>query len=306
VTAYDTVSGSITPVVNPVGPYTSGRHTLTWTATDAAGNRKSATQTVTVKPQASLAINQTVGEGSDVTVNVFLSGAAAVYPVTIPFAVRGSATNPADHNAANGVITFNSGTTGKLFFHTVDDGFNGEANETMVIDIQTSTNAVLGARRSHTVTLIEGNVAPLVDIDVEQQGALARVVFTDKGLMRHHVEIRMVTASLMPTKEPVIRTRTAYRISWMPLMTLPSYKASRRYLTVPCWSLSQALACGWVGRHWPPGITVPAFRCGISKCMPPKRVAVSAQLRMATWYIRVACMILRLFACPSAVSQHVW
>jgi len=40
VTAVDAVSGSITPVVSPAGPYTSGVHTLSWSATDAAGNRR--------------------------------------------------------------------------------------------------------------------------------------------------------------------------------------------------------------------------------------------------------------------------
>ena len=143
-----------------------------------------------MKPQASLAVNQTVSEGSVVTVDVFLSGAAPAYPVTIPYTVRGTATNPADHNAVNSVITINSGTAGKLVFNTVDDGFNGEAKETVVIEIQAPANDVLGARRSHTVTLIEGNAAPLVDIDVEQQGALARVVFTDKGLVQVIADVR--------------------------------------------------------------------------------------------------------------------
>jgi len=63
VTAVDAVTGSITPVVNPAGPYTSGVHMLSWSATDAAGNRSNATQKLTVKPQASLTVNQTVGEG---------------------------------------------------------------------------------------------------------------------------------------------------------------------------------------------------------------------------------------------------
>jgi hypothetical protein len=183
VTAVDAVSGSITPVVSPAGPYTSGVHTLSWTATDAAGNRSNATQQLTVKPQASLAVNQTVGEGSTVTVEVFLSGPAPAYPVSIPYTVGGTADRPADHNATDGVFTINSGTTGARVFTTVDDGFNGEDNETVVFEIQTPTNAVPGSRRKHTVTIIEGNAPPRVDLDVEQQGARVRVVYTDAGLV---------------------------------------------------------------------------------------------------------------------------
>ena len=37
VTAFDTVSGSITPTVDPAGPYASSIHSLIWTATNAAG-----------------------------------------------------------------------------------------------------------------------------------------------------------------------------------------------------------------------------------------------------------------------------
>jgi len=182
VKATDTVSGPITPVVDKKGPYTSGKHRLTWTATDAAGNRKSATQMLNVQPLVNLAANQTVSEGSAVTVDVFLSGVAPAYPVTIPYTVSGSATNPADHDVNNGVITINSGTTGKRVFNVVDDGFTGEGDETVVFELQAPSNAVLGARRKHTVALIEGNAPPLVDLEVEQQGVPARVVFTEEGL----------------------------------------------------------------------------------------------------------------------------
>jgi thermitase len=189
VTAVDAVSGSITAVVSPAGPYASGVYTLTWIATDAAGNRGRATQKLTVKPQASLAVNQTVGEGSTVTVEVFLSGPAPAYPVSVPYSVSGTADRPEDHNATDGVITINSGTTGSRVFATVDDGFNGEDNETVVFQIQTPTNAVLGSRRKHTVTIIEGNTPPRVDLDVEQQGARARVVYTDAGLVEVFADV---------------------------------------------------------------------------------------------------------------------
>jgi len=59
VTASDVVSGAITPVADPIGPYTSGIHVITWTATDAAGNEARATQTLSIRPLVNLATDQT-------------------------------------------------------------------------------------------------------------------------------------------------------------------------------------------------------------------------------------------------------
>ncbi len=47
-TATDNVDGAITPTASPTGPFAVGVHTVTWSATDAAGNTGTATQKVTV------------------------------------------------------------------------------------------------------------------------------------------------------------------------------------------------------------------------------------------------------------------
>ena len=180
-TALDAVSGAIQPVAEPKGPYTSGLHVITWTATDQAGNKARATQRLTVLPLADLALDQTVSEGSTVTVGVFLSGPAAHYPVVLPYTVGGSATNPGDHDAVDGVITINSGTTGSLVFHTVDDGVTGEVNDQVVITLQDPTGAVVGSHRTHTVTITEENAAPLADLRVEQQGMTTLRISPDNG-----------------------------------------------------------------------------------------------------------------------------
>jgi hypothetical protein len=61
-TALDAVSGAIPPVAEPNGPYASGLHVITWTATDQAVNKVRATQRLTVLPLADLALDQTVSE----------------------------------------------------------------------------------------------------------------------------------------------------------------------------------------------------------------------------------------------------
>jgi hypothetical protein len=183
-TAYDLVSGSITPVPSQTGPFESGTHNIDWSATDQAGNRSRARQKITVLPLVNLVIDQTVSEGTTVKVTAFLSGRAPRYPVTIPYSVSGSAVNPQDHDAADGIITISSGTTGGVVFHVVDDGGTGESNESVVFTLQAPQGAVLGASASHTVTIIEDNVAPLVDLYMEQGGSPTWIVSPDNGPVR--------------------------------------------------------------------------------------------------------------------------
>jgi hypothetical protein len=179
--AYDDVSGALTPVPDNLGPFTSGIHQILWHATDAAGNIAEAAQYVTVLPQANFSVDQNVSEGSTVTVTVLLSGEAAAYPVSVPYIVTGTAVNPHDHNATDGVIVISSGTTGSLSFQTVDDGVNGESANTVVFEMQTPTNAVPGAITTHTATIFEENIGPLVDFNVTQAGVPTRTVYVYDG-----------------------------------------------------------------------------------------------------------------------------
>ncbi|MBI5137304.1 MAG: fibronectin type III domain-containing protein [Nitrospirae bacterium] len=48
VTASDLVDGALTPTPDTTGPFARGTHTITWTATDTAGNVATAVQTVTI------------------------------------------------------------------------------------------------------------------------------------------------------------------------------------------------------------------------------------------------------------------
>jgi hypothetical protein len=136
---------------------------------------------VTVLPQADFAIDQTVSEGSEVTVDAVLSGPAPAYPVVIPYRVSGSADNPLDHDAADGVIVIDRGVTGAVVFRTVDDGVNSEAPDTVVFEMQAPENAVAGNSSRHVVTVTEENAAPLVELEVMQAGVPTRTVYPYEG-----------------------------------------------------------------------------------------------------------------------------
>ena len=179
--ANDDVSGALTPKPDNRGPFTSGLHKILWHATDAAGNTGEAVQYLTVLPQADFSVDQMVSEGSNVTVTILLSGEAPAYPVKVPYKVSGTAINPYDHNASDGVIVISSGTTGSLSFQTVDDGVNGEPANTVVFEMLPPTNSVSGSSVTHAVTILESNIGPLVDFDVLQSGIPTRTVYAYGG-----------------------------------------------------------------------------------------------------------------------------
>ncbi|WJW75118.1 S8 family serine peptidase [Thiohalobacter sp. IOR34] len=177
----DAVSRQLQAVVDDRGPFTSGRHLVTWTATDAAGNRSTATQVVIVEPRVDVAVDQVLSEGSRATVTVHLSGEAASYPVRVPYRLSGTALNPADHDAVDGVIRIDSGTSGSFGFDIVDDGFGGEGDETLLVTLGTPVNAVPGSRLQHRITITENNVRPRAMLKARQAGLAVRRVYRDQG-----------------------------------------------------------------------------------------------------------------------------
>ena len=122
------------------------------------------------EPWVNFYLDQVVEEGSQFTVSAVLSDIAITYPVSIPFTVTGSALNGSDHDAVDGTITINAGTTGSLTFNTISDGSN-ESDESVTFTMDTPTNAKQGGRNTHTVTITEQNVAPIVEL-ISSQGGL--------------------------------------------------------------------------------------------------------------------------------------
>lgn len=179
-TAFDDKDGALTPVAD-IRFFAPGLHTITWSATDAAGNIGNATQTVSVEPQVSFDKEQVTAEGGTVAVRAILNGPAANYPVTIPYTVTGTASaDGSDHNLVDGEITITSGTVGTLSFDTIDDGA-GEGDETIVITMGTPVNSVVGANAVDTITITEGNVAPLLSLVAEQDTLPTRMVAVGEG-----------------------------------------------------------------------------------------------------------------------------
>jgi len=100
-TATDDVDGALTPTADQSGPFAVGTHTITWCATDTAGNIGSATQSVTIQdttvPLLTVPADVTVTATAPATVNIGNATAANIFSVTI--------TNDAPATYPNGSTT---------------------------------------------------------------------------------------------------------------------------------------------------------------------------------------------------------
>jgi len=181
--ATDALDGTVTATSNADAFMAPGRNIITWTARDNAGNAATAIQTIDIRPLAEFSIDQTAGEGAAITVNLLLNGTAPDYPVTVPYTVSGSATQPDDFILADGTVTLTSGTRQTITLNIINDGIGGEANETIIITMGTPNNAVAGVRTTHTITIEEGNLRPEVNLIATQAALPTLTVAADGGVV---------------------------------------------------------------------------------------------------------------------------
>ena len=191
------------------GPFLPGRHTITWTATDAAGNSTtaSATQTIDVVPMVNFSLDQINEKGTAARVTVHLNGDSPSYSYSPPEAVRvyftvsGSTSKTVDHNLDDGFIDITSGATGSIDFNLTNMGTGGE---TITLTMGALTNAVAGDKTSHTITITEQNSPPKVSLTMSQNDGphtstvVAVVAVTTPPTEPPDVNKVVVTANIVP------------------------------------------------------------------------------------------------------------
>jgi len=174
--------------IDTVHAFRPGRFQVYWTAQDngllldgtpGTANCMFATQTLDVRPLVSLEVDKFVEEGQLAQIGVTLNGAAPQYPVAVSYGIGGTA-DGSDHDAIGGVINIASGTAATLDVQTVGNDTAGEGNETVVVSLLGAPQAAL-ARRTHTLTIVEGNVAPGVTLTVDQGGDRGPLVVQTDG-----------------------------------------------------------------------------------------------------------------------------
>jgi len=182
--ATDTLDGDLAATADNTGPFESGSHVVTWSATDAAGNTGMDTQNVTINPQVTTVPQGRTAEGQTYDLDVVLNGPAGAYPVEIPFSLDGTAVRDVDYTTEGDSVMIESGRKGVISFMILADENADEGNETIEVLLgEPTTGAVLGANDGSVINIIEEQVPPALKISVSQGETLGRSVAADGGMV---------------------------------------------------------------------------------------------------------------------------
>ncbi|WP_432451965.1 Ig-like domain-containing protein [Agarivorans sp. QJM3NY_29] len=174
-------AGEALPVSLVNGPslFPPGNNTVHWQASDAQGNTVILSQNIKVNPLISIAKDQQVVEGTEQQVTVYLNGKAPDYPVRIAYSVSGTA-DENDHDLSDGELIIEQGTEGVIPLFIYQDS-QTEGNETIEIHLSREHN--LGNKSVHTLTIVENNVAPEMELQVSQAGEQRHLVLNNQDLV---------------------------------------------------------------------------------------------------------------------------
>ncbi len=180
-TAVDLVDGDIVPELSDAGPYRSGTHLLTWTARDAEANQTQVPQVLHILPLVRLSGTQVVGEDQTVTADVSLTGFAPQYPIVIEYEVSGTA-DSGDMTLSSGQVELTEGKVASIEFTTLADNLV-ETDESIVITLTSVTGAAVlqNEPQVRTITIVDRNVAPELELTVQQQELKGTSVYRDQG-----------------------------------------------------------------------------------------------------------------------------
>jgi hypothetical protein len=183
-TASDVLDGVLNAVVDNSGPYRPGRHPLTWSVSDAAGNTASDIQIIDVNPLVNFSKSAAdTPEGVTVPVQLELNGVAPTYPVTIELTVSGTATAGEDFNLASTTIVISDGVQGFSSIDIINDALADDQEE-IVLSLSSIQGAVAGGTNTQTLRVIEGNILPAIGIAATQNSELRTDVVVTEGPVR--------------------------------------------------------------------------------------------------------------------------
>jgi hypothetical protein len=171
-TAIDDQDGQVLVIPNRKGPFAPGRHEIIWSATDSSGNTATAIQIIGVNPLVEFVPDKLAVPGATVKIRVILNGNAPEYPVTVGYEIHeaGAAVIP-------GNIVILSGTEGVIDYPVPANILASDITFTLGSVI----NAVQGPQNSHTLTIVDKNIAPVATLEMTQNSVLTRVVTVDGG-----------------------------------------------------------------------------------------------------------------------------
>ena len=117
---------------------------------------------------------------TDYYITAQLSGASGL-DVTVPFTVNGASTaigSGTDYLIAASPVIIYAGTTTADIIVTIADDTDIEGDETVIVDMDSPTNATQGATTTHTLTITDDEAPPVVDFSAASQSVAEDVVGT--------------------------------------------------------------------------------------------------------------------------------
>ena len=192
--------GRPVPVSLLNGPlFEPGNNLAYWQATEeATGLTSVASQKVLVHPLISLSKDQVAIEGDSVTVSVLLNGVSPVYPLTVPFTISGRVDDN-DYVIASDEVEIASGTEALININIIDDN-EAEGDETLIV---TLTDGNLGSKSTHTLTIVERNIAPEVSLAMHQDGESRQLITPVNGVV-------LVNADISDANNDIVTTQWQY------------------------------------------------------------------------------------------------
>ena len=179
--AVDVLDGPLEAAASAGNPFRPGLHQLDWTATDAAGNSASDRQRIEVVPQVGfLGDTLLAAEGSVYRIGLALNGDAIAYPVSVPFTVSGTATDGADYTLDTGEVVIDNTNVGEIVLTTIADA-EAELEEELVLALGSPDRAVAAGNVRFTVRIVDGNLPPVPELAIEQDGRRVTTVARDAG-----------------------------------------------------------------------------------------------------------------------------
>ncbi len=161
-----------------------GRHVINWSVSDSDGNSVTANQTLDVIPMASLGPDQLVGIDdvtgtATATIDLYLNGNAAVYPVSVDCNVTDydTADNEVSSTPINNCFHLTSGQLGSFDYELP----NGAAYSTVTLNAM--SHATPGLNADQRIAVVSGQVPPRVELSLEQGGAAVTTVAAGAGLV---------------------------------------------------------------------------------------------------------------------------
>ncbi|MEZ9236656.1 choice-of-anchor U domain-containing protein [Shewanella sp. 10N.286.52.A9] len=180
--ATDLVDGDIS--VNIMGDtlLTSGSHIVEVEATDALGNMAVSSFNLDIVPMLTLPSQRPVEAGGEYTINAYLNGEAANYPVQISYSllVNGFVNNQL-------VADIEAGQVGQLDIAIPESVTN---EDQLQLQLDYGVNAFIGDANITELTLIERNVAPRMNLTLRQNGRVISVIDANNGMVTITANVR--------------------------------------------------------------------------------------------------------------------